>query len=32
MDEVKATIKFQLKKVLCLNVAVATAAWSRRRF
>ena len=23
VDEVKATIKFQLKKVLCLNVAVA---------
>merc|ERR1711898_53960 len=26
VDEVKATIKFQLKKVLCLNVAVGNAS------
>merc|ERR1712094_95229 len=29
VDEVKATIKFQLKKVLCLNVAVGHVAMSQ---
>merc|ERR1711935_767845 len=31
VDEIKATIKFQLKKVLCLNVAVGHCGMSSRR-